>query len=342
MRGMPGLDCGWPLNLRVFSTDPINRPFLRTFYSRAWLMTRSDLRLNAASGVARRPDAPELPCRVNQWELIQLAGGGSLTEVYRARPVGILGDQPAAYALKILRPQWRNDRRAIELLRREAFVGRRVSHPHLVAILAANVHQPPYFAVMPWLCGQTLAYEQAAGRAVDLPVAIWTARQVVEALHALDTAGWMHGDVKPSNIFTSPEGHVTLLDLGFARRRQETGSVVDRCVIGTYNYIAPEMITSRLRPDIRSDIYSLGVVLFETLSGRLPFAGKDLAELATQHKLARPPDLRRLVPHLPTGVIRLVGDMLAKDPFRRPQTPAELIERLIALEVETFAERASP
>lgn len=297
---------------------------------------------NTARGAARRPDAPELACRVSQWELIQLAGEGSLTQVYRARPLGITGDQPGAYALKMLRAQWQHDRRAIELLRREAFVGRRVSHPHLVAVLAANLHQPPHFVVMPWLYGQTLANEQSLGRTVDLPAALWTARQVAEALGALDTAGWMHGDVKPSNIFISPEGHVTLLDLGFARRRQETGSVVDRCVVGTYNYIAPEMITSRLRPDIRSDIYSLGVVLFETLSGRLPFKGKDLAELATQHKMARPPDLRRLAPHLPTGVIQLVGAMLAKDPLRRPQTPAELTERLVALEVEAFAERAEP
>jgi len=305
-------------------------------------MTRSDSMFSAAYGVARRPDAPELPCRVNQWELVHLAGEGSLTQVYRARPVGTMGDQPAGYALKMLRPRWQHDRRAIELVRREAFVGRRVSHPHLVAVLAANVHQPPYFVVMPWLCGQTLAYEQSVGRAIDLPVALWIARQVAEALGALDTAGWMHGDVKPGNIFVSPEGHVTLLDLGFARRRQETGSVVDRCVVGTCNYMAPEAITSRLRPDIRSDIYSLGVVLFEALSGRPPFAGKDLAELATQHKVARPPDLRRLVPHLSAGVTRLVHEMLAKDPLRRPQTPGELIERLIALEVEAFAERAEP
>ena len=133
---------------------------------------------------------------------------------------------------------------------------------------------------------------------------------------------------------------MTLLDLGFARRADETGSVVERCVTGTCNYIAPEMITSALRADIRSDIYSLGVMLFEVLSGRLPFEGKDLAELATLHRQARAPDLRRLVPHLPTAVVRLVREMLAKQPLRRPQTPRELIDRLAALEILTFGERA--
>ena len=168
---------------------------------------------------------------------------------------------------------------------------------------------------------------------------LWIARQVAEALEALDAAGWMHADVKPSNIFLAPEGHVTLLDLGFARRPLEVGSVVDRCVVGTGSYIAPEMITSALRPDIRSDVYSLGVVLFEMLSGRLPYEGKDLAEVASQHKQARPPDLRRLAPHLPRGVIRLVQQMLAKEPLRRPQSPRELIARLVELEIGSFAER---
>ncbi|NQT11475.1 MAG: serine/threonine protein kinase [Planctomycetes bacterium] len=302
-------------------------------------MSRSHVRTDAISAVARRPDPPEAPCRVSQWDLIELAGEGSLTQVYRAQPTGTPPDRPAAYALKTLRPAWQDDPRAVALLRREAFVGRRVSHPHLIAVLAASVHEPPYFVVTPWLSGQTLA-ELLSGTPPDLPVVLWIVRQVAEALDALYTAGWMHGDVKPSNIFVSRGAHVTLLDLGFARRSQEMDSAADRCVMGTCNYIAPEMITSRLRPDSRSDIYSLGAVLFEALSGQLPFEGNDLAELASQHKEARPPSLRRLTPHLPRGVTRLVDEMLAKTPLRRPQSPAELIERLVALEIKAFSERA--
>jgi serine/threonine-protein kinase len=110
-------------------------------------------------------------------------------------------------------------------------------------------------------------------------------------------------------------------------------------VLGTVGYLAPEMIVSALRCDIRSDIYSLGVVLFEMLAGRLPFTGRTLAELATQHRQDRAPDLRRLVPHLPAGVIRLVREMLCKEPLRRPQSPRELIDRLWALEIGSFSER---
>lgn len=303
-------------------------------------MTQTELRSAADAPAARRDVQGEHLGRVGRWELVELAAEGSLAEVYRARPAGTPTDRPASYAVKMLRAQWQDDHRAIRLLHREALVGRSVSHPHVVSILQASMSRPPRFVVMPWLEGSTLQGQLDAGRRVELPVALWIARQVAEALEALHAAGWMHGDVKPGNVFISPEGHVTLLDLGFARRKDETGSAVDRLLIGTCNYFAPELITSRLRADIRSDVYSLGVMLFELLAGNLPFTGDSLAELAEQHKQSRPPNLRRLGPHLPNGVVQLVHEMLAKQPLRRPQRPRELIDRLVALEIATFSERA--
>lgn len=305
-------------------------------------MTQTDLKSSTDAAAARRGGRGELPCRVGQWELVCLAAEGSLARVYRSRPAGTPADRPAPYALKMLRPEWQEDPRAVRLLQREALVGRSISHPHLVSILQANLCRPPRFVAMPWLDGATLQAQLDAGRRAEVPVALWIARQVAEALEALHAAGWMHGDVKPGNVFLSPEGHVTLLDLGFARSKDETGSAVDRLLTGTCNYMAPELITSALRADIRSDIYSLGVVLFEVLAGRLPFTGDSLAELAEQHRQSRPPNLRRLAPHLPNGVVRLVHEMLAKEPLRRPQTPRELIDRLVPLEVATFSERAAP
>ncbi len=301
-------------------------------------MTRTDVKSPGPASPSLHAPAVPLPRQLGDWELVDLAGRGSLTEVYRARPIDRGHERPGQYAVKMLRPEWQDDARAVEVLRREAQVGRTVSHPHLVAILAAEVRRPPYRLVMPWLAGRTLA-AWGRRRRRDLAGVLWIVRQVAEALDALDTAGWMHGDVKPSNVLVSPEGHATLVDLGFARRPGEVGSIVDRCVVGTCNYIAPEMITSALRPDVRSDVYSLGVVLFEALSGRLPYTADDLAELATQHKQSRPPDLQALAPHVPSEVTRLVHAMLAKEPLRRPQTPAELVERLVELEIATFGER---
>ncbi len=301
-------------------------------------MTPIDLRTSAEARSTHPAEAESPSERLGSWELVRRVGAGGLAEIYQARPVGSPAGQPA-YALKRLRPEWQERPEAVALLRREATVGRRVSHPHLVPILAASTARPPYYLVMPWLAGPTLADRLAACESFELPAILWIARQVGEALEALWSAGWMHGDVKPGNIHLSPQGHVTLLDLGFARRPQETGSAVDRCLLGTVGYLAPETIVSTLRSDIRSDICSLGVVLFEMLAGRLPYAGQTLAELAAQHRQDRAPELRRLVPHLPAGVVRLVREMLCKEPLRRPQTPRELIDRLWGLEISTFSER---
>ena len=293
----------------------------------------------SSSPAARAALSATAPSQIGPWRLVKQAAEGKLCRVYQAQPAEGAANRSAGYALKVLKEASQNDAAAIEVMRREAIVGRKVSHPHLISILSAHVGAAAYFVVMPWLAGATLAEMLAGGNRPALPVALWIARQAAEALEALDAAGWMHADVKPSNLFISPSGHVTLLDLGFARRPEETGSAVDRSVCGTVHYIAPEMVTSALRPDIRSDIYSLGVTLYELLAGRVPFDGPDLASLAEQHRQAEPPELRSLAPQLPLGVSRLVHSMLAKEPLRRPQTPRELVDRLAALEIETFAER---
>jgi serine/threonine protein kinase len=110
-------------------------------------------------------------------------------------------------------------------------------------------------------------------------------------------------------------------------------------VMGTFEYLAPEWLTSTLRADIRSDLYSLGAVLYRVLTGRFPFAAETLAELATQHLQSIPPDVPALAPHVPGPVARLVRRLLAKDPLRRPQSPGELCEELTRWEILTFGER---
>ncbi len=120
----------------------------------------------------------------------------------------------AAYAVKMLHENRQQDPVAIEMLAREAHLGRQVSHPHLIAILESQIRRAPQFLVMPWLEGATLQAYASARRLLDPPAVLWIGRQTAEALDALDRSGWRHGDIKPSNIFLSPQGHVTLLDLG--------------------------------------------------------------------------------------------------------------------------------
>jgi serine/threonine protein kinase len=297
-----------------------------------------------AKGIVPRPCAPmpaaeRLPRLIKQWELVKFAGEGSLARIYRARPAGAPSAQGAAYAVKMLRPQWQDDPQAVRLLQREALVGRGVSSRHLAPVLATSLIRSPQYIVFPWLEGASLDARIRAGQQFDIPQILWIARQTAEALDALHMAGWMHGDVSPGNIHVSPSGHVTLIDLSFARRHDEIGSAADRPIMGTCVYLAPEYLTSALRPDAKSDIYSLGAVMFELLTGRPPYRAKSLEELADQQRHAAPPELARLAPHVPREAVRLVRRMLAREPLRRPQSPRELVAQLVALEVATFTHR---
>jgi len=284
-----------------------------------------------------KADGPRL---VEGWELLGCVAEGVYSSVYRARPADRCSPSSAAYAVKVLREPWCDRPEIVAVLRSEARAARQVSHPHLISVLAACTVHKPYFLVSPWLTGQTLSQILASHRSIDLPNVLWIARQVAEALQAMEAAGWRHGDVKPANLIVSPEVHVTLIDLGFAQPLGEDGAVVDRPMMGTYQYAAPELVTSRLAADIRSDLYSLGVVLFQMLTARLPFQGRTLAELAEQHRTWRPPELRQFAPSLPAGLTRLVREMLSKNPCRRPRHAREVVERLTELEIATFGERS--
>ncbi len=270
------------------------------------------------------------------WELQPPINTGTWCTVHRARPVGA-GGANWPYCLKVLRAEMQSDAQAIARLRQEAHVGRLVSHPNIAAALDASVGRNPYFIVLPWLEGDTAA---ALARSRCLPpanLATAIVRQVAGALSALHATGWLHGDIKPANIMVARAGHATLFDLGFATRISPTSSGSETWLSGTIDYLAPERLTSAIRADVRSDLYSLGATWFELLTGRPPFAGIP-AEIARQHVSTPAPSVRALAPQVPLGVAALVAQLLSKDPLRRLASAAELIDRIVPLEIEHLAD----
>jgi serine/threonine-protein kinase len=266
-----------------------------------------------------------------------LLGEGQFTLVYEARPRDCPSEWPSDYAVKLLHPRHHGDRVAAGVIQREAHVARLVSHPRLISILSAHVDGPPFYLVMPRLHGTTLESIVQRASTTALPRALWIGRQTAEALAALHCQGWLHSDVKPSNIFVSPAGRVTLIDLGFARRWKSSQDCTESSIAGTFAYAAPETFSLAATPGPHSDVYSLGVTLYQLLTGSLPFSQTDPVELAAAHLHHLPPDPRLLVPQLPLRVARLLKRMLAKQPLRRPEM-TELIRLLVELEIESFDE----
>ena len=275
--------------------------------------------------------------RIGPWQLVKRMREGCLTRLYIARPSeGPEVAQPQ-YVVKVLRKEWWRDPVAIETQRREAWVGRKGSHPHLLPVLAADVRQPPFYVVSPLLRGKSLAERLGSGTRLPLSTTLWIARQVAEALEALATVtGMIHADVKPDNIFVSDDGHATLIDCGFAQTLNEARSFARRPVVGTLHYMAPETITSALAADSRSDMYSLGATIYEMLCGRPPFDSPDPAEVAQLQRNCQPVCLLQRCPDIATSVASFVNTLLAKEPLRRPASLRELIDQLVRLEIECF------
>jgi serine/threonine-protein kinase len=273
---------------------------------------------------------------------VSLIAETHLSRIYEARPADAPLSQPACYAVKVLRREWWNDAEAISAIRREAMVGARVSHPNIVPVLSAQVASPPFYLAMPRLDGTTVAQLLEQQPRLPIAQALWITRQVVEGLEALYSSQRMvHGDVKPANLLIGGTGHVTLLDLGFAHTIDEALQWQSLRMAASLGYVAPELTTSAFASSPHSELYSVGVVLYELLAGKRPFASDDPGDLVAQHRTARPECIRSVRPEVPKRVASLVHTLLSKEPLRRGASYREIIDRLVRLEIEAFAFRAA-
>jgi len=313
--------------IKSSSNSSIPRPHSRTVF----MSQRTDVSQASRVHLARAATTDS----VGTWQLLQLIGQGEWTNVYRSQPRQG-GPQAANYAVKILKPQFQDDPLAISLLRREALVASQVVHVHLTSVLSRRTDSPPYFLVSPYMAGVSLRAALHAAERLTVPQALWIARQVAEALDAMHQNDWRHVDVKPENILIGPNGHTTLLDLGFAESIRD--GVRGGMIKGSPAYWSPESCCDHLPCGAASDIYSLGVTLYESLTGRCPFVEANASAMAAAHIDADLPDPRVLVPQIGPRVARLLRAMLNKSAAKRP-TVRQLIDRLVDLEIDTLAER---
>ena len=285
--------------------------------------------------------SPSCSLQFGNWFCSQLIHDNGRHCIYAARPHQRPHDWPLDYVVKVLDQKLETNQFMVKSLQREAAIGSQLANSHLAPVITAQLTAPPYYIVYPRLPGTSLCSVLDNNRPLPCTIALWVIRQTSEALQRLHQAKWLHGDIKPDNIFVSPNGHVTLLDLGAIQPIGDSNHITDAPFMSTLHYTAPECYHSRLTTDVRSDIYSVGVIFFECLTGFKPFAGVTTAEIVNAHRRKSAPDLRSVMPSLPPRIVELVQCMLAKNPLRRPHTTETLIRRLVSLEIDTFSDHAA-
>ena len=266
----------------------------------------------------------------------ELIGRGAMAEVYRALDL----QTQAFVALKILRHQHVTDSVSLARFKREADVQAMLRHRNVAALLATGVtrdNYEPYLAVE-LLRGRSLrSVIKSEGRVSPRRAASY-AWQALQGLHAVHQAGVLHRDLKPANIMLEPSPgpieRVVLIDFGFATFEGSAKLTLQGTVVGSLTYIAPERLRAE-EPDGRADLYAIGVVLFELVTGRPPFTAEDDFDLIDFHVNVAPPSVTAIDPALPRALDTVIARALEKQPRDRYADAAEMAADLerVALEL---------
>ncbi len=264
----------------------------------------------------------------------QVSSGGMGT-IYRATH----GETGQVVALKVLQHALAADRSFLQRFRREVAALQKVQHPNVVRILDVGSEGDTHYYAMEYL-DKSLADILRAGP-VGLPRAITIASQVARGLAAVHAAGIRHRDVKPSNILFDPEGNAKIADFGIAKLSDATRVTQTGVIVGTPAYMAPEQV-ERANVDARSDIYSLGIVLYEMVVGRPPFEGNTTLDILRKHRYTLPESPKSFKPEVPGALAHLILSMLAKTPSQRPDRMEMVADALDHIAQNIAADTAAP
>jgi serine/threonine protein kinase len=258
-----------------------------------------------------------------RYKIYDVVGEGAAGGVYLAR------DQEEAriVAVKVVHSHLNKDGQFIERFQREASILAELKEfesPHIVRLYDFGEEDGTVYIVTEFVEGRTLAEILAVRGTLEVDEALVVARQVAECLETTSRKSIVHRDLKPANLMITPEGTVKVMDFGIARGLMYTG-LTSTGILGTPYYISPEQAEGKKDLDSRTDMYSLGVCLYQMLTGELPYIGESPVELIIQHVEAPVPSVRDKRPDLPPFVDEIVGKCMAKNVEDRYATPGDLI-----------------
>jgi eukaryotic-like serine/threonine-protein kinase len=257
-------------------------------------------------------------------------GSGGMSTVYLARDETL----DRAVAVKVMHREMSEQADQLERFRQEARAVAKLSHPNIVSVIDAGEDGGYPYIVFEYVEGETLKQRVARVGALDIQEAIAYAIEIARGLSVAHARNLVHRDIKPQNVLIDDEGRAKLTDFGISRQLEQDGMTATGRVLGTTDYVAPEQAMGR-GVDPRSDIYSLGVVLYEMLVGQVPFHADSQVGVAMKHVNEDLPDVQRRRPEASAAVALVVERATAKNPAERYEDVGEMIDDLsTALEVE--------
>jgi serine/threonine-protein kinase len=279
------------------------------------------------------PPTPSLTIIAERYELQRRLAQGGMAEVWLA--VDLTLDRKVA--VKWLKPMLASDEVVAERFRREAIAAASLNHPNIVAVHDVFEHDGRQAVVMQLVDGKSLRQLLDTQKRLSPELTGHIGACVAAALDNAHQNNFVHRDVKPGNIMITPDGRVLLTDFGIAKALAGGDDLTsENIMMGTAKYLSPEQVRGK-KLDGRADLYSLGLVLYECLAGRVPFLGETDADTALARLQRDPTDLSRLRATLPTGLVTVIHQLLARNPEHRPATGAELVRVL-----EAAAKEAPP